>query len=204
MNSVQKGLFLIIVFVLMWSKANKATVIRNSNSGNEQTVSPSPLLLLIPASGGVIYSAWKILQSKKRAETMANEYYSGQTGAGQQGDAFRHIFMSMLLRRYLSRPVAWSVMSAYEIVRKNPHARDTYMDYHNNKVGRSAIFKSLPVSDYQAETVFWKEGAETIRDWINKPENGIRLDWNETNPDKKKAKLEEKEIDDGKYIYYKD
>lgn len=148
------------------------------------------------------YSVWRVYQSRNRAENKASSLFPGLTDAGKIGDAFRHIYVSVLLRNYLTIVGAWAVMGTYEIVNPNDHARDTYMDYHNNAVGRYYEYWTFRGS-YWGDYGDWEEWAENAMEWVDNLNNGVYMDWQLTNPDADTAEYEEDEVDDYKYIYYK-
>jgi hypothetical protein len=75
----------------------------------------------------------RILFSKWRAEGASQSYYSGLTPVDTKRDAFRHIYVNVMLRRYTSAPVAKAVMDANEWGNANWGAR--IMDVHNNHLG---------------------------------------------------------------------
>jgi hypothetical protein len=157
---------------------------------------------LLNAAGIAGYSTWRIIQSRDRAENKTEQYFDGEDAPGEKGDAFRHIYVSVLLRRYITRVGADAVMSGYEIVKSNDHKRDTYMDKHNNKVGRHTQYWTFRGA-YLADRYKWELWAERAKDWVNNSSNGVFMDWYVTDPDKETAKSEEAEVDDDKYLYYR-
>ena len=83
---------------------------------------------------------YRIMQSKARAEHLARHYYGENTNSGKRGDAFKHIFVNTLLRRYTGRLMAWLVMDVYW-EHASPNAPcDHFMDLHNNQIGRNSHY----------------------------------------------------------------
>ncbi len=175
--------------------------------GNNKSLK-SGVITGVIISAGVIsgYSAWRIWQSAERANEKADDFYSGLTNSGQKGDAFRHIYVSMLLRRYITQVGAWAVMGMYETLKPNDHARDTYMDYHNNKVGRDTQYSTFRGS-WLNDMYDWETWATNAKNWVNNSGNAINMqdlyDWYTDDPDKSTAKEDESKVSDYKYIYYR-
>lgn len=99
----------------------------NQNSSEMQERS-GVLLISALVSAGVGYTSWRIIQSRNRAENKTLEFYASNSGRGEKGDAFRHIYVSVLLLRYITRVGASIVMGGYEVVNPNNFARDTYIE----------------------------------------------------------------------------
>ncbi|MGM9809927.1 MAG: DUF6973 domain-containing protein [Paludibacteraceae bacterium] len=83
---------------------------------------------------------YRVMQSKARAEHLARHYYGENTNSGKRGDAFKHIYVNTLLRRYTGRLMSWLVMDVYW-ENANPNAPcDHFMDLHNNQIGRNSHY----------------------------------------------------------------
>jgi hypothetical protein len=93
-------------------------------------------------------------------------------------------------------------MSGYEKINKNPNARDTYMDLHNNKVGRHTKYWTFR-GKYFKDRYKWELWASRAKNWVNISSNAVFKNWYESNPNKADAKSEEALVNDYKYIYYK-
>ncbi len=191
----------------------------------ETPISRKDLELLLNSKSGVLlysvmgtaaaitgYSVWRTYQSRNRAESKTEEFFAGKTDNGEIGDAFRHIYVSVLLRNYLTVIGSWAVMSTYETIHPNPHARDTYMDYHNNAVGRYYEYWTFR-GNYWSDYGKWKKWATKTRDWVeelivgwNIYYNGINMElfykWKSSDPDSETAKENEEDINNHNYIYY--
>jgi hypothetical protein len=83
--------------------------------------------------GVVAFFVPRILFSKWRAESASENYYPTVSPDDTRRDAFRHIYVNVLLRRYTSAPVAKAVMDWREWGNANWGSR--IMDVHNNHLG---------------------------------------------------------------------
>ena len=170
--------------------------------------SRSPVILaavIVTAAVLAGYSVWRVLQSRNRAENKTDEFYPGASSSGEKGDAFRHIYVSVLLRRYITLIGAWTVMSGYETLHPNDHARDTQMDYHNNAVGRYYEYWTFRGS-YWGDRYKWEKWADNARYWVDDSYNGVDMEeeygWLSDDPDADTADDDENEVNNHKYIYY--
>ena len=124
----------------------------------------------------------KVMQCKIRAEKMAKYYYGDATTYGRRGDAFKHIFVNAMLRKYTNRLMAWLVMDVYwEHVSPNAPC-DHYMDVHNNSIGRQTRYKSF-IKTAQSELPSWMQIATTIHSYIeDTTHNSAYQAWDLTTP----------------------
>lgn len=120
---------------------------------------------------------------------------------GKKCDAFKHTFVNVLLRKSLSRFIAYLIMDVYwETAHPNPCC-DKYMDWHNNYVGRVTKYGDF------TSTNGWENWAVNVRDFINNGSNNngsnaYRVYWDESTSCST-IKDQEKVISDYKYIYRK-
>lgn len=159
---------------------------------------------LISAAGIVIagYDIWRVLQARNRAEQKTTEFYPTLGGPGRKGDAFRHMYVSMHLRRYLTEVASYLVMTGYEVFTSNP-PRDEIMDLHNNKVGRHNKY-SLFRGDYWGDLNDWEQWAINVRNFVNVSSNGQDMLWEDPySPTKQEAKDDEAQVSNNKYIYWR-
>ncbi len=147
------------------------------------------------------YATFRIIQSKNRAEDKAEEYYPENTDSGRKGDAFRHIFVSVLLRRYLTRTGSWIVMGAVEKIRKN-EPRDRQMDFHNNYIGRVKKYRSFR-GRWLRDRWNWKKWGRSVRDFVNNANNGVKMNW-DSNPPSTQSDAENQldDVSSKKYVWY--
>lgn len=147
--------------------------INKSKESKEVPLLNGPALRMVM----IVYGAYVFERtwiSAKRAIDKSKEFY-GDYLPGQKGDAFKHIFVNVMLRRYLSRPMAYFIMDViYENIPPINQPCDRYMDWHNNYVGRVTKY-----SDFR-KTDNWETWATKVRNFINnsitgEKKNGIRL-----------------------------
>lgn len=143
---------------------------------------------------------YRVMQSKARAEHLARHYYGENTNSGKRGDAFKHIYVNTLLRRYTGRLMSWLVMDVYW-ENANPNAPcDHYMDLHNNQIGRNSHydFFTLPAQpstlnaqpstlNFQPSTLnsqpSWQQTAARIYQFIeDTTANSTFLPWDKQTP----------------------
>jgi hypothetical protein len=156
--------------------------------------------MLIPLAIAVEYSVFRILQSKIRAQQKAEFYFPNALGSGCRGDAFRHVYVSMMLRRYLGRSGSAMVMSTYERLNPNPKVSDKYMDLHNNKVGRGRKYWSFR-GGYFKHRYDWERWAVNTKNYINNLQNGADMDWESGSLESCESDAEK--VSSKKYIYYR-
>ena len=179
-------------------------------SGNNKSITAA-LLTAVAVSLGI--PSFRVTQSWNRAESLSQEFYPGNTGPGRKGDAFRHIYVSMHLKRYLSQPVSSAIMGANEVINANDYKGDAAMDLHNNKIGRVTRYREFRGSFF-GDLNNWRGWGINIRNFLNGPcENGIPMDimynWRNSAPvyptDIEVAKAEiNPSINsrDKRYVYY--
>lgn len=124
---------------------------------------------------------YRVLQSKERATNMAEYYYPGATSGGQIGDAYRHTLVNALLRTYVGLPMTYVIMDLFwETAHRNAPC-DTYMDLHNNVVGRSTHYADFVYSE-PSDLPSWQQWAEHVHTYIADSTNATRCDWNKETP----------------------
>ena len=147
---------------------------------------------------------YRIIQSKARAEKMAAYYYGEQTNSGMQGDAFRHIYVNVLLRSYVGEWVSHVVMDIFwETISPNAPC-DRYMDLHNNILGRSTLYGDFvrPALGSQGnEEHSWLQWAEYVHQFVQDSVNSYRPQWNQETPTFI-VQPEAQRVDNGQYIYW--
>jgi len=158
--------------------------------------------LYIPLHISIIskYPVFPIYLSYHRAIEKMNYYYPNSKSNGCKGDAFRHVFASMHLRRYLGRLASALIMSSYEQVFPNPIKRDTYMDLHNNKLGRHKRYRKFRGHLFN-DSHDWEKWAKNVKVFIDDDSNGVDMDW-ELNVNTNYLK-EAQEVNSKYYIYYR-
>lgn len=141
------------------------------------------LLSLLLWRGPTLF--YRVVQSKARAERVARYYYGEETNSGKPGDAFKHLYVNVLLRTYTNEAIAWAVMDVYW---ENAHPNapcDHFMDTHNNEVGRHtryAEFVRTNANGQCNETRQWLLWAERVQQFVQDTTNGERQAWDKQTP----------------------
>ncbi len=169
--------------------------------------------ILGSVAGVLGIGTYRVFQSWNRAVDLSEEFYT-DTSAGTKGDAFRHIYVSLHLKRYLSQPISAAIMGANEVINSNDYDGDKAMDLHNNKLGRVTRYRQF-IGAFFADRNNWRKWGRNIRDFLNGPcENGIPMDrmynWSSQNPVYPTSiSVAKNEINpsinsrDRRYVYYK-
>ena len=126
---------------------------------------------------------YRILQSKARAEKLAHYYYGEATNNGCPGDAFKHIYVNVLLRTYVGEWLSHAIMDIFWEW-KSPNAPcDHYMDLHNNVIGRQTRYEEFTTIDAQcSDTRHWLQWGENVLHFIQDSVNGDFQGWNKETP----------------------
>ena len=127
---------------------------------------------------------YRVLQSKARAEKLAYYYYGEATNNGRPGDAFKHIYVNVLLRTYVGEWLSHAIMDVFWEW-KSPNAPcDYYMDLHNNIVGRQTRYDDFTTMDTQcnADMRHWLQWAENVQHFVQDSVNGHRQAWDKQTP----------------------
>lgn len=128
------------------------------------------LLVALPVVAGVLYYYyWRIETSGNRAEQRANQFFPGNQH-NTRADAFRHAFLSMQLRRYVTSVFAKQITDEWEN-RYSASYAETRMDQHNNYLGRGAKYQYFR-GHWFWDRWDWKEWAVRVRNYINDPARG--------------------------------
>ena len=144
---------------------------------------------------------YRMMLCKDRAEAATKLYYLDR-GAGMKGDAFRHIAVSLLLRLYLNEALSYMIMDVGHetIVSPNSHPCDTYMDLHNNMIGRSSKYRDFK-GIVQTESSEWLSYLVGIKSFVDNDNNASRMDWSRESS-KSTVKKQCRSAGKKKYIYY--
>ena len=140
---------------------------------------------------------YRVLQSKARAEYVARHFYHANTSYGKRGDAYKHIFVNLLLRKYTTSRIAWLIMDVYWERASVNKPCDNVMDFHNNLVGREYQYDNLLGGSDD-----WRKWAYNLRDFINDTtRNAEFMNWRLDTPSLI-VNEEEKRVNPNKYIYW--
>lgn len=145
---------------------------------------------------------YRVLQSKARAEKLAYYYYGEATNNGRPGDAFKHIYVNVLLRTYVGEWLSHAIMDIFWEW-KSPNAPcDHYMDLHNNVIGRQTRYEEFTTIDAQcSDTRHWLQWGENVQRFIQDSVNGELQGWDKETPIFIVKPAAEK-VSDMQYIYW--
>lgn len=145
---------------------------------------------------------YRVLQSKARAEKLAYYYYGDATNNGRPGDAFKHIYVNVLLRTYVGEWLSHAIMDIFWEW-KSPNAPcDHYMDLHNNVIGRQTRYEEFTTIDAQcSDTRHWLQWGENVQRFIQDSVNGDLQGWDKETPTFIVEPAAEK-VSDMQYIYW--
>jgi hypothetical protein len=146
---------------------------------------------------------YRVLQSKARAEKLAYYYYGEATNNGRPGDAFKHIYVNVLLRTYVGDWLSHAIMDVFWEW-KSPNAPcDHFMDLHNNIIGRQTRYEDFTTLDTQcnADMRHWLQWAENVQHFVQDSVNGHRQAWDKETPTFIVEPAAEK-VSDTQYIYW--
>lgn len=148
---------------------------------------------LLPNGAFLFY---RTLQSKSRAELLAQRYYGEKTKNGHRGDAFKHLLVNVLLHRYLGEAAATLIMDVYWEGQGTNAPCDKYMDLHNNYVGRHARYHAFVDGGTD-----WESWARRVLVFIEDETNAVYQDWNKSMTIMQ-IRQSEQNTDKTKYIYW--
>ena len=122
---------------------------------------------------------YRIFQSKVRAEYVARYFYKNNTSYGKRGDAYKHIFVNLLLRKYTTSKIAWLVMDVYWESASENKPCDRVMDFHNNLVGREYCFDKFLQGSND-----WRRWAYMVRTFVDDTtRNAEFMNWRLNTPE---------------------
>jgi len=165
--------------------------------------------------GTAFWAGYKIYRAQKsadRAFQRAEEYFPSLNGADDQKDAFRHIFWSVQLRRWLTEGDARYLTTRHEDsgaydqygtkYGDNP-ANSKVMDLHNNAVGYHYKYHH-----FRADRVWdrWNtdKWSRRVRDYVNDANNAAYIaEWNQAVPSLDAAWQRESQLPRSAYIYFR-
>ena len=145
---------------------------------------------------------YRVLQSKARAEKLAYYYYGEGTNNGRPGDAFKHIYVNVLLRTYVGDWLSHAIMDVFWEW-KSPNAPcDHFMDLHNNIIDRQTRYQDFTQIDAQcSDTRYWLQWAENVQHFVQDSVNGHRQEWDKETPTFVVEPAAQK-VSDTQYIYW--
>lgn len=124
---------------------------------------------------GGSYLIYRVKMSKERAEHEAYRYYQDQISCGKKGDAFKHIYVNMMLRRYLTESISFLVMDVFWENWNTNSPCDKHMDLHNNYVGRRTQYSQL-----KANSNNWQTWGSNVYNFVENSTNAEEKEWNKS------------------------
>ena len=179
-------------------------LIRAAASGRSphgMSVQAVPLVVSVPLGIAAFFTPRIAFAWWRAVDAAANHYPNLEPGDTRR-DAFRHTYLSVMLRRYCTSPIAKMVTDLNEDLRDNNPAASKYMDLHNNDLGREvkyAHFRGRRFWDRWS----WGVWSHRVRDYINDGNNGVFIGgWRQSAPTEENARAGEALVPDEKYIYF--
>lgn len=173
----------------------------SGHSADGVSVQAVPLAVSVPLGIAAFFTP-RIAFAWWRAVDAAANHYPNLDPGDTRRDAFRHTYLSVMLRRYCTSPVAKMVTDLNEELRDNNPAASKYMDLHNNDLGREvkyAHFRGRRFWDRWS----WGVWSHRVRDYINDGNNGVFIGgWRQSAPTEENARAGEALVPDDKYIYF--
>ena len=126
---------------------------------------------------------YRVLQSKARAEKLARYYYGEATNNGRPGDAFKHIYVNLLLRTYVGEWMTHVIMDMFWEWRSPNAPCDYFMDMHNNIIGRQTRYDEFTTTNSECSaTLHWLQWAENVQHFVQDSVNGDFQAWDKETP----------------------
>lgn len=126
---------------------------------------------------------YRVLQSKARAEKLARYYYGEATNNGRPGDAFKHIYVNLLLRTYVGEWMTHVIMDMFWEWRSPNAPCDYFMDMHNNIIGRQTRYDEFTTTYSECSaTRHWLQWAENVQHFVQDSVNGDFQAWDKETP----------------------
>ena len=156
------------------------------------------MLISFLTSGLGSHVFFRIMQSKARATYVAEFFYPGLTKDGRKGDAYKHLYVNIMLRNYVGAVMAWLIMDIYWENAASNAPCDMIMDLHNNHVGRHSRYRDLR----GAENTQWVDWAYNVKSFVeDTTRNAQYHNWNKEIP-LFVIKEEESKSNDRLYLYW--
>ena len=145
------------------------------------------------------YTFLRALICANRAYSKA-EYYYGELKSGKPSDAFKHMAVSMMLRRYLTQPMSYLIMDVYYENAGHNAPCSKHMDIHNNYVGRCTKY-SLFRGAYFSDMYKWELWLQRIKTFVDDSSNGVFMNWDLDTPENV-VESDLENVSRSKYVYY--
>ncbi|MDO9548393.1 MAG: hypothetical protein Q7J65_05465 [Candidatus Marinimicrobia bacterium] len=167
------------------------------------------------ACGVATYVYWRVNLCADRAYSRERSYFDGDNTENTRGDAFRHTFVSMQLRRYLTQFMAWLIMDGREWLLLDDNYAAYEMDLHNNYLGRTEKYSHFRARWFW-DRYDWEKWGRRVRDYIKNQNNREYIqEWDSYNkatgeydnpdyvaPTEPQAKDRSDNVSSWKFIYF--
>lgn len=174
----------------------------NGRSGGGVGVHAVPLVVTIPLGVAAFFGP-RIAFAWWRAVDSSGNHYPNLDPGDTRRDAYRHIYLSLMLRRYCSSPIAKLVTDLNEDTNTSNQPGSKYMDLHNNDVGREHKYNHFR-GHWFWDRWSWGVWGQRARSYINDPVNGEYIvEWSQSVLTEDQARTREQAVPDHKYIYFK-
>jgi hypothetical protein len=147
------------------------------------------------------YKYFRVQQAAERAIRKSSEFYPNLNAGDTRRDAHRHIYLSMMLRRYVGATFARMITDAHE---KDATGPAKVMDLHNNDIGRTYRYSAFR-GHWFWDRWDWGEWAAKVRSYIDDEAlNGAYIpEWAALPPPTTdEAWAREACVPDARYIYF--
>lgn len=172
-------------------------------SGDEVTIQVSPEFLAgaFVSLGVIGWKAYRVKQATDRAIRKSTEAYPLMNPGDTKRDAMRHVFWSMMLRRYVGAFLAREITDYRE---RNSEGAPRVMDLHNNDIGRSYRYRRFRGS-WLWDRWDWQKWGMRVRDYIHfSTDNAVYIPtWATSEPTTAEAWQREATVPDARYIYFR-
>ncbi|MFA4839525.1 MAG: hypothetical protein WC703_08630 [Candidatus Neomarinimicrobiota bacterium] len=167
------------------------------------------------ACGVATYVYWRVNLCADRAYSRERSYFDGDNTYDTRGDAFRHTFVSMQLRRYLTQFMSWLIMDGREWWFLDDNYAAYEMDLHNNYLGRTEKYSHFRAHWFW-DIYDWEKWGRRVRDYIKNQNNREYIqEWDSYNeatrqhdkpdyvaPTESQAKDRSDNVSSWKFIYF--
>ncbi|HEX5870442.1 MAG TPA: hypothetical protein VFY65_08505, partial [Longimicrobium sp.] len=172
-------------------------------SGDEVAIQVSPEFLAgaFVSLGVIGWKAYRVKQATDRAIRKSEEAYPLLDPGDTKRDAMRHVFWSMMLRRYVGAFLAREITDYRE---RNSTGAPRVMDLHNNDIGRSYRYRRFRGS-WLWDRWDWQKWGVRVRDYIHfSTDNAVFIPaWATSPPTTAQAWQREATVPDARYIYFR-
>lgn len=157
-------------------------------------------LKFIAVSLGIIgWKVHRVEQAANRALQKSHDYYPLLVRDDTKRDAHRHMFLSMMLRRYVGTVGAKQITNRHE---NNSTGPPHVMDIHNNSIGRYYRYARFR-NHWFWDRWDWQEWGRRVRDYVNEPSHATYIpEWYQSGISTEQAQQRAFLVPSTIYIYF--